>query len=66
MRYQTIQFTADGDILRLQAKLLTGFAHCGIAETVIRTFVLTAGKAYFTRLTAQRMRPLFKKHTDAF
>ena len=66
MRHQTIQFTADGDILRLQAKLLAGFAHCGIAKAVILTFVLAAGETHLTRLTAQRMCPFLKQHTDAF
>ena len=66
MRYQTIQLTADGDILRFQTKLLAGFAHCGIAEAVILTFVLAAGEAHLARLTAQRMCPLLKQHTDAF
>ena len=43
-----------------------GFAHCGIAEAVILTFVLAAGEAHLTRLTAQRMCPFLKQHTDAF
>ena len=66
VRHQAVQLTADGNILRLQAKLLAGFAHRGIAETVILTFVLAAGETHLTRLTAQRMCPFLKQHTDAF
>ena len=64
MRHQTIQLAADRNILRLQPQLLARFTHRSRAKAVIAALILAAGEADFSGLTAQRMRPLLKKHTN--
>ena len=65
MRHQTVQLAAHRNILRLQSQLLARFAHRSRAKAVVAALILTAGEADFSRLAAQRMRTLLKKHADA-